>query len=160
MTDTCPDCGRPIAQSYAQEASSQWCMSPQGSGCMARTVANLRARVAELEKALDSQTFVLPAPPINTDDERLVDELCAKREAGLRVTPMREVAWIACSERMPADGTAIFFFGGRRTEVFSGDFDAACGGYFNDGSGAWHVSAITHWMPRYVQPKPAPPVTE
>lgn len=99
---TCPDCGRPVwpggdapAKGTCVEAAGYLLTGFADAGplCKDVTITNLRVRVAELEKRIDSQMFVLlQAPPISVDDERLVDELCAKREAGLKARRMLSAA--------------------------------------------------------------------
>ena len=65
-------------------------------------------------------------------------------------------AWVAVGERMPEDGQHVFFFTSW-LDICQGRFDAGGKRMFNEKVGSWDIGAVTHWMPRRVDPLPSPP---
>jgi len=59
--------------------------------------------------------------------------------------------WIAVVERMPERMQDVYFVLGGK--VRAGHYD----GYWNEKDGYWEPQQVTHWMPRFVPPMPAPP---
>lgn len=71
MTDTCPDCGLPMATerktrgAHVDQALCAARFSPHYElQCKRVAIARLRARIAELDRALEGQTFVLQEPAL------------------------------------------------------------------------------------------------
>ena len=107
-----------------------------------------------VRRAINAAVFGIPAEAIDAVQEQ-VTALIVEAEARGEARAQAPSGWIAVGDRMPEDGQAVFFVvEGESTE---GHFDTGCGGCWNDDTGAWPPSLVTHWMPRFVQPLPAPP---
>lgn len=88
--------------------------------------------------------------------ERLL-ELSARTDEAAAPQPAETEAWVLCSERMPQDEQPVWLFE---------DGWAVAEGYREletwRAPEGWRHSRMrpTHWMPRYVQARPAPPNQE
>ena len=65
--------------------------------------------------------------------------------------------WRHYPAQAPADKDPVWFV--VNGNVCAGEFDhiRGEGSYFNSADGAWPASRISHWIPRYVEPKPEAP---
>lgn len=172
--EMCPDCGRSKATSgdawldVPLLERARLCatgVAPPGYGddawiaCAELTIARLRARVAELESEVEQQA----AEVIRLRADAILVPLSQEHEAAVAVACgllgkyERENAWTECAERMPEEEQPVWIFedGWSVAEAYRelGTWRAPEG---------WRHTGMkpTHWMPRYVQPRPAPPPAE
>lgn len=71
---------------------------------------------------------------------------------------LQQHEWVVATERMPHDNQKVWIV--VDGEVSKSTCDAGgtnLGWYFNCKDGSWPADRVSHWMPRYVDPKPAPP---
>lgn len=66
--------------------------------------------------------------------------------------------WVVTTERLPRDNQKVWIV--VDGEVSKSTYDAGrtdLGWYFNCKDGSWSADRVSHWMPRYTDPRPAAP---